>query len=172
MTEFIQGLLRFRRGPWEMLATIIIAVLGALLIFGCDAARASFHAFMSIFSNHGYMGIPVFLAAFGPEGALPPILSSLAGGIPSMVLIMVALELLRAGAIGNLARGLSGMFVRNPLFIATVLGIVFSMFELPVPRSADTLMDMLSATAGPDRSRSACGKPMKTRQASYLSYFM
>ena len=26
MSEFVQGLLRFRRGPWEMGATIIIAV--------------------------------------------------------------------------------------------------------------------------------------------------
>ncbi len=26
MTSFFRGLLRFRRGPWEMLATIIIAI--------------------------------------------------------------------------------------------------------------------------------------------------
>ncbi len=26
MSNFIQGLMRFRRGPWEMLATIIIAI--------------------------------------------------------------------------------------------------------------------------------------------------
>ena len=26
MSNFLQGLLRFRRGPWEMLATITIAV--------------------------------------------------------------------------------------------------------------------------------------------------
>lgn len=26
LTDFLRGLLRFRRGPWEMLATIFIAV--------------------------------------------------------------------------------------------------------------------------------------------------
>ncbi|MGV6806127.1 MAG: hypothetical protein ACWA49_18160 [Ruegeria sp.] len=26
MSEFISGLMRFRRGPWEMVATILIAV--------------------------------------------------------------------------------------------------------------------------------------------------
>ncbi len=31
MTNFINGLLRFRRGPWEMLATIIIA-LGVFML--------------------------------------------------------------------------------------------------------------------------------------------
>jgi len=31
MNEFLQGLLRFRRGPWEMLATIIIA-LGVFML--------------------------------------------------------------------------------------------------------------------------------------------
>lgn len=31
MTSFITGLLRFRRGPWEMLASILIA-LGVLML--------------------------------------------------------------------------------------------------------------------------------------------
>ncbi|MFO1090705.1 MAG: hypothetical protein U1E46_14130 [Hyphomicrobiales bacterium] len=31
MSEMINGLLRFRRGPWEMLATIVIA-LGVLML--------------------------------------------------------------------------------------------------------------------------------------------
>jgi hypothetical protein len=31
MNEMISGLLRFRRGPWEMLATIVIA-LGVLML--------------------------------------------------------------------------------------------------------------------------------------------
>ena len=26
MTDFIQGLLRFRRGPWELLASVLIAI--------------------------------------------------------------------------------------------------------------------------------------------------
>ena len=32
MSTFLQGLLRLRRGPWEMLATIIIAVGGFMLM--------------------------------------------------------------------------------------------------------------------------------------------
>ena len=31
MTSFLDGLLRFRRGPWEMLATILIA-LGVVML--------------------------------------------------------------------------------------------------------------------------------------------
>ena len=31
MTSFLTGLLRFRRGPWEMLATILIA-LGVVML--------------------------------------------------------------------------------------------------------------------------------------------
>jgi hypothetical protein len=31
MTEFISGFLRFRRGPWEMLASILIA-LGVVML--------------------------------------------------------------------------------------------------------------------------------------------
>ena len=31
MTSFLDGLLRFRRGPWEMLATVLIA-LGVVML--------------------------------------------------------------------------------------------------------------------------------------------
>ena len=31
MTGFIQGLLRFRRGPWEMVASVLIAI-GVLML--------------------------------------------------------------------------------------------------------------------------------------------
>ncbi|MFQ5567072.1 MAG: AEC family transporter, partial [Paracoccaceae bacterium] len=41
------------------------------------------------------------------------------------------------------------IFVRNPLFLATVLGVAFSYYSIPVPVAAGNLLEMLALTAGP-----------------------
>jgi hypothetical protein len=45
MTEFLQGLLRFRRGAWEMLATILIA-LGVVMLMQPFALWAFTYSFI------------------------------------------------------------------------------------------------------------------------------
>ncbi len=129
--------------------TIVLAVLAAVIFFKCDLSRSAFHGFMSVFANYGYMGIPVFLAAFGPEGVLPAIVSSFVAAIPAMLFIMIVLEVKRPGGNSSLAAGIWRIFLHNPLFLATLAGILFSLFELPIPKSVGALLDMLTAAAAP-----------------------
>jgi len=134
-----------------MVLTVATAYAVARLVFRTDVPRGAFHAFMSTFANVGYMGIPFFLTAFGGERILPAIIAGLVGGIPSMIFIMTTLDVLQAqpGVGGALRRALWKLFARNPFFIATVLGILFSWFALPVPEPLGNLLDMLALTAGP-----------------------
>ena len=129
--------------------TATLAVTIARLALGCDGERSAFHGFLAIFANLGYAGIPLFLAAFGPERILPPIIAGLIGTIPAMILIMLALEVMRAAPESNIAASVMGMFSRNPLFLATVAGIIWSYFALPLPRPAENVLDMMAATVGP-----------------------
>ncbi len=129
--------------------TAVLAVAVARLALGCDGERSAFHGFLAIFANHGYAGIPIFLAAFGPERIIPPIIAGLIGTIPAMILIMLALEVMRAKSERNLPVSVARMFVRNPLFLATVAGIAWSYFALPLPRPAENVLDMMAATVGP-----------------------
>ena len=46
MSDFIKGLLRFRRGPWEMLATILIA-LGVFMLMQPFALWAFTYSFIN-----------------------------------------------------------------------------------------------------------------------------
>lgn len=142
---------------WQFMAAFILAMLImvafstliARFIFGHNRELAAFHGFISIFSNHGYVGIPVFLAAFGADGILPPIITGLIGGIPAMIFIMSALEIMRSGSRSELFRSIWQMFWRNPLFVATILGIVFSIYSIPLPTAVANLLDMMAATVGP-----------------------
>ena len=45
MTQFINGLIRLRRGPWEMLATILIA-LGVVMLMQPFAMVLFTHSFI------------------------------------------------------------------------------------------------------------------------------
>jgi len=135
-------------------ALVVIALLGVIsarLLFGADRRRAIFHGFMAGFANVGYMGIPFFLTAFGPDRVLPAIVAGLVAGIPSMIFIMTAFEILQVepGTRGGVARAIWKIFAKNPFFIATVGGICFSWFALPVPVPAGNMLDMLALTAGP-----------------------
>jgi malonate transporter and related proteins len=104
------------------------------------------------FSNTGYMGIPLFIAAFGRERGLPP--SSLATVMMSAACVgiaVVALELtLRRGAgLGQALKDVGLAVVRSPIVTAPALGIVWSAAHLPVPQALATLLQLLGAAASP-----------------------
>jgi malonate transporter len=47
------------------LATAIVALLVARYVFRLNLQETTLHGFLSVFTNSGYMGIPLFMAAFG-----------------------------------------------------------------------------------------------------------
>lgn len=106
------------------------------------------------FANTGYMGIPLFAAAFGDKG-LPPV--SIATVIMSAVSVgtaVIALEL--SGPDGSASRGVGRALadvgqalVKNPLVVAPLVGIAWSWGQLPIPLPIDRLFSLLGAAASP-----------------------
>ena len=131
--------------------TLLIALVLGRIWLRHDPATLSLYGFTAVFSNSGYMGIPLMIAAFGPDGALPAILASViyiklcVGGVVG------SLETVRAVGPSTL-RVISQVFgtlVRNPLLLAPLLGIVLSELALPIPKPIAHFFDLLSAAAAP-----------------------
>jgi malonate transporter len=105
----------------------------------------------AIFANVGYMGIPLFLTAFGPRGVLPAVIAAVAMAGMVMALGVVIIELaLSAGsglgkALGNVGRAV----ITNPLVIGPVAGFAWSAVGLGLPKPLATFADLLGAAAGP-----------------------
>ncbi len=105
------------------------------------------------FSNTGYMGIPLFLAAFGAERLAPAILATVVMGAVMIGIAVVWLELARSHGRG-LARALgdvAGALARNPLVASSALGFLWSLFlpgEAP-PRPLVTFCELVGGAAGP-----------------------
>ena len=119
--------------------------------FRHDAATFAVHSLNAIFPNTSYMGVPLFLTAFGPEGAMPAIVATLVG-ISLMVGGTIAtLEATRAKgpSVGKIVREVARVLCRNPLLIATVLGIMVSFLAVPIPVPIGNFLDLMASPAGP-----------------------
>lgn len=103
------------------------------------------------FSNTGYMGIPLFVAAFGQAGLAPALLATVIMSAVCVGIAVVGLELAggkRRGLLHALA-GVAGALVSNPLVMAPVAGLAWARLDLPLPVPVETLLDLLAAAASP-----------------------
>ena len=135
---------------------------GALAVWGLAAAAGrlvqrappgvlTMQGMTAGFANTGYMGIPLFVAAFGEAGLPPATLATVVMSAVGIGIAVVGLEL-SAGerrGLGRAMRDVGRTLVRNPLVMAPLIGLLWSTAGLPVPRPAATLFQLLGQAAGP-----------------------
>jgi len=134
------------------LLTLLIAVIvGRLWFHHHDVATLSMVGLTAGWGNVGYMGLPLLLTAYGPDGALPTIVSILSVIIFFVGGAIAVLEGVRASGASPLhvASHLARMLLRNPLVISPLLGIVFSMTAFPLPKAVSNYLDLMAAGVAP-----------------------
>lgn len=103
------------------------------------------------FANVGYMGIPLFVAAFGPDNIAPPLLATVVVVTISVTITSVMLELMigRGLGVGEIARNVASTMITSPLIVSSLAGLAVSLsgFALPVPIA--NLLDILAVSASP-----------------------
>lgn len=112
----------------------------------------SMQALTACFSNTGYMGIPLFIAAFGPERLLPALIATVIMSAVMVGIAIVAIELTGGSAKGGLRTALAGVakaLSRNPLILSSFGGLAWNLLGLGVPKPLATFCDLLGAAAGP-----------------------
>lgn len=134
-----------------MLATFGIALLVATFVFPNRTGALSLHGMSAIFSNTGYMGIPLLVIAFGEAGKLPGIISTVLTGVVTMGVITAILEVdltEDSGPLTALRNAVVGV-VKSPLVMSAAAGLLYSGLDLTLPRPLETFCDLLGASAGP-----------------------
>lgn len=134
-----------------VIAVFVLAIVVGRVAFPGRLAQQSLGGLSAVFANTGYMGIPLFLTAFGAEGTLPAVISTVLNSavVIGAAIILIELDLSRGGGIGKAARDVAGALVRNPLIVAPVSGLVWNELGLPLPAPLATFGDLLGASAGP-----------------------
>jgi len=136
------------------LGTVVITLLLALMIgrwvFKLNMSESALFGMGSVFGNAAYMGIPVVLLAYGEAALVPGIIAVM---ITSVVVVGPISAIVEADqSMGDgwhiLKDALAAMF-QNPLFIAPMLGITYSLSGLPLPQAVESFCTILGGAAGP-----------------------
>ncbi len=133
------------------LATLALAAIANRIWLRHDAATFALHGLTVVYPNTSYMGVPLFLTAFGPEGAMPAIVATLAGISVMVGGAIAVLETARAKgpSFGRVAREVASILIRNPLLVAIALGVLASFLALPIPTPIGNFLDLMASAAGP-----------------------
>lgn len=135
-------------GTVSVFVTIVVAWRW---LFPGNAAEQSMAGMNGTFANTGYMGIPLYMTAYGPEGMLPAVIAAVVNGAVITGGMIVLVELAQ-GTEQRLSRVLADVghaLITNPLVVAPVAGLAVSAFGLSLPKPLVTFGDLLAASAGP-----------------------
>jgi predicted permease len=135
----------------SMLLTYAVGMAAARLASKASLAQMSLSGLSASFGNVGYMGIPLCVTAFGPQGALPATLATILGaaGILTFGLVLVEIDVQRGqGMLAARSRVLQAVF-RSPIVQAVALGVLVSASGVTVPEPVMRFLDMLGAAAAP-----------------------
>jgi hypothetical protein len=160
-------------GDWRLPLTYLAAVLpvfaagalGGRLLFGMAPGAMTIQGFGSSFSNGVVLGLPLALALYGEAGGVPAMLI-----ITLDVLVFSGVTLLlelttnrRAAAPGRILLATLRSIARNPIIMATFLGVLWGLAGWPLPAVVDGTLGFVGQ-AGPPAALFSLGATLSLRR--------
>lgn len=148
--------------------TVYLLVTAVALIRRRPMAEAAFEAQCGVIGNVGFLGIPMLAVLLGPE-AVGPVMMVLAVDLivfGSLIVILVTASRGRfsLAIFGTVAVGLA----KNPMIVSISLGLLWSVYDLPMPGPADEFLSILGAAATPG-ALFAIGASLASKSAEKLT---
>lgn len=134
-----------------LLGAVGLTLLVATFVFPNRLSALGLHGLTAVFSNTGYLGIPLLLTTFGEAGKLPGIISTVMMGAVVMTIGLIIIETdLSSNArplriLWNVLKGV----IKSPLVLSAALGLFISYMQWPMPAAVATFCDILGAAAAP-----------------------
>ena len=137
-----------------ILASFLVAVVLSRVVFKRPIQSSTLYGMNASYGTTGYMGIPLVIAAFGSEAALPAALATLIHNIPIIALVLIVCESVLVIE-NEEKRGLVSTFsmiikpvLTSPLTISVISGIVMAVTGIPLPTAILTLSELLASASG------------------------
>ncbi len=128
-------------------------VLLSRLLFATALNTATLQGTAGSYGNVGYMGLPLAVAFFGPEAAVPAALvfcfDCAVQFILTAFLATYANERNGGADWRQVARRITVQVGTHPFIVATVIGVIGSALQFKAPGALATMLDMLMKAAGP-----------------------
>lgn len=127
-----------------------IGFVGARALFKLGPGRAALMGLSGSYSNIGFMAIPVLVTVVGDWVAVPLALIVLMDVAIFIPLATTIIDMTRTdGHRQNLTASLIRSIIKNPLIIATLLGLGVAALGWEVPGAVNNLLELLGEPAGP-----------------------
>ena len=121
-------------------------------VFACrDAEGLVMRMLNTTFANYAYMGIPLTFGLLGEATHAATISIILAGNLLVIGGAQLLIEISRQSQFSWLQvwRILDKSLLRSPIFVSTVLGLIASGVQLPLPKVMNSTLEMLAPAAIP-----------------------
>ena len=133
------------------IALFFLGILIARRFMKLRTADASIQSLGTVFSNVGFIGLPLVILLYGSEAALPAVIIVMADTI---IMLGLATALIEAD-LGSGRRPLAlvaqigGGVIRNPIVTAGLIGVGLNLLAVPVPEPVLRYGGLLADAAGP-----------------------
>jgi len=120
-----------------------------------DLPQSAILSMGASYGTTGYMGVPILLAVFGESAALPAAIATILHNIPAMMAVIISHDLCSATANGTRLSARQSLFkalrvtLTNPLTLSVIAGMIFVIFDLPLPTFLVSFCHFLGNAAGP-----------------------
>ncbi|ALX48938.1 AEC family transporter [Lentibacillus amyloliquefaciens] len=135
----------------------LLTILIFKFIFKKPFPEVSMYGMITTYGNTGFMGIPLLVAAFGQEAAVPAAIVTFIYDLVIITLVVGSFE--TANALNKKHSEqtsfwlLPGMIAKsvllNPINASLLLGIIVAVSQVPLPESVYVFTDTLGPAAGP-----------------------
>jgi predicted permease len=131
--------------------TWLIALAVGVVAFRDRPAVVALALLSGTFANVGYMGIPLFLAAYGPEGVLPAVIATVSYTLllVATTVVIVEADLAAEGGVVKAATNVLKGLAKSPLVVAPLCGLAVNLAGIKLPRPVTNFGDLLGASSGP-----------------------
>ena len=133
-------------------AFIVIVSLSRLL-FGTALKTAALQGTSGSYGNVGYMGLPLAVAFFGPQAAVPAALvfcfDCAIQFVMTAFLATLAHEREEEAHWRDVGLRIAKQVATHPFIVATVVGVIGSALQFKAPGALGTILTMLMNAAGP-----------------------
>jgi predicted permease len=134
-----------------ILLTLLVTCFVARFFFQKNQAELTILALATVFANTAYMGIPVFMFAFGKNNVLPAIVATLAASVVLLSGTVAVLEWYVGTC--KIGRGMlvciSTALLKNTVVMSLLAGIVFGFTGVQLPDPVKNFLSLLGNAAGP-----------------------
>lgn len=129
---------------------LYVLVIAIARLRKMDWAEAGFEAHTAVIGNVGFLGLPMFVSMFGAKAAAPVMMGLCVDLVLFGSVIVIIVEVSKGDGRGLDAAGqaLVGL-LKNPMIMAVLAGLIWSMANLPWVVPLDEFTQILGAAATP-----------------------